>query len=62
MVVEINRRCELVYDLKDVSNIIRKYYNCELADEMDRLLEENQDYIDGLNEEIKILESRWGAI
>ena len=62
MVVEINRRCELVYDLKDASNIIRKYYNSDLADEMDRLLEENEDYIEGLREEIKMLESRWGVI
>ena len=62
MVVEINRRCELIYDLKDVSNIIRKYYNTDIADEMDRLLEENEDYIEGLREEIKVLESRWGVI
>lgn len=59
MVVEINRRCELIYDLKDVSNIIRKYYNSDLADEMDKLLEENEDYIKGLKEEIRILESCW---
>ena len=43
MVVEINRRCELVYDLKDISNIIRKYYNSDLADEMDRLIKENEE-------------------
>jgi hypothetical protein len=43
MVVEINRRCELVYDLHDISNIIRKYYNSDLADEMDRLIKENEE-------------------
>lgn len=55
MVVEINNRCELVYDLNDVSNIIRKYYNGELADEMDRLLEEkdnNQSYVQNLEDTI----------
>ena len=59
MVVEINRRCELIYDLNDISNIIRKHYNSDLADEMDRLLDENSNYIKYLENEITGLRNIW---
>ena len=59
MVVEINRRCELVYDLNDVSNIIRKYYNADLADEMDRLLKSNESCIKELECEVDRLRNMW---
>lgn len=41
---------ETIDTLRDVSKIIREYYNCELADEMDKL-------IDIQEEEIKTLEN-----
>lgn len=45
---------ETVDDLRDVSRVIREYYNRELADEMDKLIEIKE-------EEIKELEAdlRW---
>ena len=45
---------ETIDDLRDVSRVIREYYNRELADEMDKLIEIKE-------EEIKELEAdlRW---
>lgn len=34
---------EEVRDLQDISNIIREYYNMDLADEMDKLISEHSD-------------------
>lgn len=39
----INDNWEMVRDLQDVSNIIREYYNYDLADELDNLIPEHTD-------------------
>lgn len=39
----VNGSWEIVEDLKDVSKIIREYYNEELADKLDYLLPEHTD-------------------
>lgn len=38
--------------LEDVSRVIREYYNRELADEMDKLIEIQEEYIVDLKNEI----------
>lgn len=43
--LRINEHWESVSSLKDISKIIREYYNCELADEMDNLIEIQEDEI-----------------
>lgn len=43
---------ETVESLEDVSNIIREYYNRELADALDVLIDEQEGYIDDLKNEI----------
>jgi hypothetical protein len=43
---------ETVESLEDVSNIIREYYNRELADVLDVLIDEQEGYIDDLKNEI----------
>lgn len=40
--LRINGHWESVSSLQDVSKIIREYYNRELADEMDKLIEEKE--------------------
>lgn len=46
--VLINDNWEQIRDLNDISNIIREYYNNELADELDNLIPEHtdEDYYD----------------
>ena len=39
----IGENWEQIRDLQDVSNIIREYYNRDLADEMDKLIPEHSD-------------------
>jgi predicted nucleic acid-binding Zn-ribbon protein len=39
----VNDNWEMVYDLQDISNIIREYYNRDLADELDKLIPEYTD-------------------
>ena len=39
----VNDNWEKVYDLQDVSKIIREYYNRDLADELDKLIPEHTD-------------------
>lgn len=39
----IGENWEQIRNLKDVSNIIREYYNSDLADEMDNLIPEHSD-------------------
>ena len=39
----INDNWEDVRDLKDISKIIREYYNRDLADEMDEMIHEHTD-------------------
>lgn len=43
---------ETVTSLEDVARIIREYYNRELADKLDKLIEEQEAYIDDLKNEI----------
>lgn len=43
---------ETVTSLEDVARIIREYYNRELADELDELIDEQEGYIDDLKNEI----------
>ena len=49
----INDNWEQIYDLQDVSKIIREYYNRDLADELDKLIPEHTDEeYEGLKEEL----------
>ena len=48
----IEKHWETVDNLRDVSRVIREYYNRELADELDNLIEEEEAYIDDLKNEI----------
>ena len=41
--VLINDNWEQIYDLQDVSKIIREYYNGDLADELDKIIPEHTD-------------------
>ena len=43
---------ETVESLEDVANVIREYYNRELADALDMLIDEQEGYIDDLKNEI----------
>ena len=43
---------ETVESLEDVSNVIREYYNRELADALDVFIDEQEGYIDDLKNEI----------
>ena len=43
---------ETVTSLEDVARIIREYYNRELADELDKLIEEQEEFINDLKNEI----------
>lgn len=53
----IEKHWETVDTLRDIARIIREYYNQELADEMDELLEEQEVYIDDLKNEIVDLDN-----
>lgn len=48
----IETHWETVDSLRDIVRIIREYYNRELADEMDMLIDEQEGYIDDLKNEI----------
>lgn len=52
MVLDINDKYEVIHNLYDVMNVIRKYYNKELAIEMDRLVEMQEDKIEELEYKI----------
>lgn len=43
---------ETVDSLEDVARVVREYYNRELADEIDKLVEEQEGYIANLKNEI----------
>ena len=43
---------ETVTSLEDVARIIREYYNRELADELDKLIDEQEEYIVELKNDI----------
>lgn len=50
--LRINGHWEIVDSLRDIANIIREYYNHELADEMDKLIEIQEDEIRHLTLEL----------
>lgn len=50
--IRIEEHWETLDTLEDVSRVIREYYNRELADEMDKLIEEQEEYIVDLKNEI----------
>jgi hypothetical protein len=43
---------ETVTSLEDVARVIREYYNRELADELDKLIDEQEEYINDLKNDI----------
>lgn len=48
---------ETIDNLRDVTRVIREYYNRELADEMDIFIAEQQEYINELKDDIVNLEN-----
>lgn len=48
----IEKHWETVDSLRDISRIIREYYNRELADELDMLIVEQEEFINDLENEI----------
>lgn len=48
----IEKHWETITSLEDVARIIREYYNRELADELDNLIEEQEEYINDLKNDI----------
>lgn len=50
--IRIEGHWETLDTLEDVSRVIREYYNRELADELDKLIEEQEGYIDDLKNDI----------
>lgn len=54
--IRIEGHWETLDTLEDVSRVIREYYNRELADELDKLIEEQEGYIDDLKNDIINLE------
>ena len=50
--MNIEGHWETVTSLQDVARIIREYYNRELADEMDKLIEIQEDEIKELKEDL----------
>lgn len=49
----VNDNWEQIYDLQDVSKIIRENYNRDLADELDKLIPEHTDEeYEGLKDEL----------
>lgn len=49
---------ETIDDLRDVSRVIREYYNRELADEIDKLIEIKEEEIEALKDEVNWLTFR----
>ena len=56
----INDCWENVATLQDVSKVIREYYNRELANELDNLIDEKEFEIKGLEMEIDSLQEELG--
>jgi hypothetical protein len=50
--IYIEKHWETVDSLRDISRIIREYYNRELADELDMLIVEQEEFINDLENEI----------
>lgn len=59
----VEKHWETIYDLRDISRIVREYYNPELADELDKLIVEQEEFINDLENEIinldNLLEFEW---
>lgn len=55
--IRIEGHWETLDTLEDVSRVIREYYNRELADEMDELIEIQEEYIVDLKNEIMNLDN-----
>lgn len=55
----IEKHWETIDSLRDISRIIREYYNRELADELDKLIEIQEDKIKSLKEEMINAENWW---
>ena len=53
----IEKHWETINNLRDVSRVIREYYNPELADELDNFIEEQEEYINDLKNEIVNLDN-----
>lgn len=53
----IEKHWETIDNLRDVSRVIREYYNRELADELDIFIEEQEEYINELKYDIVNLEN-----
>ena len=52
MMIYIEKHWETIEDLRDVSRILREYYNRELADELDKLIDAQEEFIQDLENEI----------
>lgn len=50
--IRIEGHWETIDSFEDVSRVIREYYNRELADELDKFIEEQKEYIDELKNDI----------
>ena len=62
--IKVNEHWEKVETLSDISRVIREYYNNELADKMDELIDrinEDVDYNDKQAMECLIMELEVGA-
>lgn len=57
--MHIEGHWETVIGLEDVARIIREYYNRELADKMDELIEIQESKIKSLKEEMINAENWW---
>ena len=51
--MNIEGHWETIYDLRDVSRVIREYYNSELADRIDSLIEIQEDEIKELEADLR---------
>lgn len=49
----INDRWIQIYDFQDVSNVIRTYYNSDLADALDEIVKESEAIIDEEKNDLK---------
>lgn len=50
--IYIEGHWETVTSLEDVARVVREYYNRELADELDKLIDEQEEYIVELKNDI----------
>ena len=59
----IEKHWETIDSLRDISRVLREYYNRELADKLDELIDEQEEFINELQNEIinldNLLEFEW---